>query len=207
MPDTKICTKCKIKKPISEYHDDNSKRRKYSSCKECHNKYMQGYSKRLGRRKNIVIPKEKFCSSCGITKLSSEFSPNKGNLDGLFCWCKNCASDKRYEKKSKQTRGYLKAKYGGIPCTDCRVSFPWECMDFDHNEGIDKSFNVCMYKGTTQVTTEIIKKLEAEIVGCEIVCSNCHRIRTTSRLNKAREERQTVRDAYSIRKQDAKPQG
>jgi hypothetical protein len=161
---------------------------------------MRAYSKKLRGRKNIDIPKEKLCSQCGITKRASEYSPNRGALDGLFCWCKRCASDGRYAKRSQQTRGYLEAKYGSLPCLDCGVNFPWECMDFDHKEGVNKSFDVCNYKATTQITPKIIEELEAEIAGCEVVCSNCHRIRTTTRLNKARVERQKVRAAYSTRK-------
>lgn len=58
---------------------------------------------------------------------------------------------------------------------DCRGTFPPECMDFDHRPGEVKLFNVGVYKRISS------QKLEVEIAKCDIVCSNCHRIRTTAR--------------------------
>lgn len=62
------------------------------------------------------------------------------------------------------------------PCTDCGRSFPTVCMDFDHI-GDDKILNVraAIDNGWS------FKRILAEIAKCELVCSNCHRIRTASR--------------------------
>lgn len=62
------------------------------------------------------------------------------------------------------------------PCADCGQNFPPECMDFDHIQG-EKKFNIsaALLKG--------ISDLEQEIAKCEIVCANCHRIRTKARAN------------------------
>ena len=57
------------------------------------------------------------------------------------------------------------------PCMDCGRSYPSYVMDFDHRE--DKSFGISMSwktKGRQQVIAEIAK--------CDVVCSNCHRIRS-----------------------------
>ena len=64
------------------------------------------------------------------------------------------------------------------PCADCGLTFPAVCMDFDHVRG-DKVDNVS-YLVSGHRRWEII---ETEIAKCEIVCSNCHRVRT---LNKKR---------------------
>lgn len=59
------------------------------------------------------------------------------------------------------------------PCADCGQRYPFPCMEFDHVRG-KKLFNVasvCMS----------IDKLAAEIAKCDVVCANCHRIRTYSR--------------------------
>lgn len=60
---------------------------------------------------------------------------------------------------------------------DCGGTFPPECMDFDHVRG-EKSFNV----GENFYISE--SKLLAEVAKCDLVCANCHRIRTvkTKRL-------------------------
>ena len=64
-----------------------------------------------------------------------------------------------------------------VPCKDCNVKFPPECMDFDHVED-NKLYNVSGLRGFGS-----FKKLKEEIAKCEIVCANCHRIRTKKRLD------------------------
>lgn len=62
------------------------------------------------------------------------------------------------------------------PCTDCGVKYPPFVMDFDHLPQFDKSFNVA------QVThVHSLPMILEEIKKCEVVCSNCHRIRTYHR--------------------------
>lgn len=62
------------------------------------------------------------------------------------------------------------------PCADCKNRFPAECMDFDHVRG-EKEFSICRgwWKG---IGWERLKK---EVAKCEVVCANCHRIRTKKR--------------------------
>lgn len=61
------------------------------------------------------------------------------------------------------------------PCADCGNHYPPECMDFDHVRG-KKLFNI-----GTSYTRYSMEKLLAEIEKCDIVCANCHRIRTKNR--------------------------
>jgi hypothetical protein len=63
-----------------------------------------------------------------------------------------------------------------VPCSDCGGTFPPECMDFDHLEGEEKSFCI------GEITKSNKGTLLAEIAKCDIVCANCHRIRTSRRL-------------------------
>lgn len=57
------------------------------------------------------------------------------------------------------------------PCTDCRQSFHYAAMDFDHVKG-EKLFEL------SQSHSRPLQEIIAEIDKCELVCSNCHRIRT-----------------------------
>ena len=64
-----------------------------------------------------------------------------------------------------------------LSCVDCNYSgkdHP-EVLDFDHVRG-DKKSSICFMKATAS-----FKKVLEEIAKCEVVCSNCHRIRTTER--------------------------
>jgi len=76
-------------------------------------------------------------------------------------------------KKQKETLAqYLKDLKEKNPCMDCKISYPYYMMDFDHVRGT-KQANVAEL-----INTLSKKRLDEEIAKCEIVCSNCHRART-----------------------------
>ena len=62
------------------------------------------------------------------------------------------------------------------PCHDCGHFFPAYVMQFDHVIG-NKLFNIAdmVYRGRS------LESLKVEISKCELVCSNCHAIRTHHR--------------------------
>ena len=60
------------------------------------------------------------------------------------------------------------------PCVDCNHSFPICCMDFDHRPGEKKSYCV----GTMFAHHYSRSLIERELNKCDLVCANCHRIRT-----------------------------
>lgn len=89
-------------------------------------------------------------------------------------WLANhIANNKAYRQSRKDWLDELRS----IPCKDCKKKFPVCCMDFDHvpNRGI-KKFNIMRYPTYSK------EKLLKEIKKCDVVCSNCHRIRTEKRL-------------------------
>ncbi len=62
-------------------------------------------------------------------------------------------------------------------CSDCGFlgkDYP-EVLDFDHLR--DKKFNISEFKHHTSG----FSKVKEEIEKCELVCANCHRIRTVKR--------------------------
>jgi hypothetical protein len=64
------------------------------------------------------------------------------------------------------------------PCTDCGGRFPPEAMDWDHlPERAPKIGSVSLLVSQGRPTDVIL----AEIAKCELVCSNCHRVRTYRR--------------------------
>ncbi len=80
----------------------------------------------------------------------------------------NAARQRRANRKRKALLNELRAK----PCADCGGEFPPECMDFDHRPGEEKLFSVGVFRRIG------LKKLLAEIAKCDVVCANCHRLRT-----------------------------
>jgi hypothetical protein len=64
----------------------------------------------------------------------------------------------------------------GKPCTDCGTEYPPPVMEFDHPND-DKECNV----STMVARNYSRRRIEVEIAKCELVCANCHRIRTFTR--------------------------
>ena len=62
-------------------------------------------------------------------------------------------------------------------CMDCGYNEHPAALDFDHRPGEIKLFPI-MRDGTSR-NWDLIK---AEIAKCDVVCANCHRIRTAERL-------------------------
>lgn len=73
----------------------------------------------------------------------------------------------------KNRRGYAKklaAYKTDNPCMDCGNTFPPCAMDFDHREPSQKVKGIGLISSWPAMLKEIEK--------CDLVCSNCHRIRT-----------------------------
>lgn len=62
-----------------------------------------------------------------------------------------------------------------VPCKDCGHRFPPECMDFDHLNPAEKR------RGVGNMMNNALPLMMAEAAKCEVVCANCHRIRTVAR--------------------------
>jgi hypothetical protein len=60
---------------------------------------------------------------------------------------------------------------------DCGNTFPPYVMDFDHRDPSTKTFGVS--QGMDRSREDVMR----EIALCDLVCANCHRIRTFRRRN------------------------
>ena len=116
------------------------------------------------------------CVECKVTKLEKEFPYNiwGDSSSGRLTTCRRCGGKDKVRSRLI-TEPRLK------PCTDCQQQFPLVCMEFDHLPGTTKKFNICWeFKKFT------IQQLKEEIAKCEVVCANCHKIRTAERRNRCR---------------------
>lgn len=66
-----------------------------------------------------------------------------------------------------------------VPCLDCGRSFAPHVMDFDHRDPSAKSFSLA----SENVFLKNRRLLEAEAAKCDVVCANCHRIRTAAQYS------------------------
>lgn len=83
------------------------------------------------------------------------------------------AEIRRVTSRQRATLGWLRVLRSG-PCLDCGRSLPPFVMDFDHRDPTTKCFDVAAGKSLLKSRAE----LEREIAKCDIVCANCHRVRT-----------------------------
>ena len=110
---------------------------------------------------------------------------------------------RKYAKENKEKVEASKIKYRqsgrdyarslkDVPCSDCGGRFPVVCMDFDHREGEEKhprlTYKENGYRkvpiSMTALATQNIEAFKLEVKKCDIVCANCHRIRTSERTRK-----------------------
>jgi len=131
----------------------------------------------------------KTCSKCKKEKELIEFSRKYDSYQSECKACRSAYTRQHYLKnktsyvaraaaRNVSDRAKMQAFLDSIkntPCLDCKHSFPAECMDFDHVRG-SKVGNVSKLASWNN-----LEKVKQEIAKCEVVCANCHRIRTANR--------------------------
>lgn len=87
------------------------------------------------------------------------------------------ANREKYLESFKELRAKRKATIRSLkerPCADCNEEYPYYVMQFDHIS--DKSFGI-----SAAMKNKSLQRLLDEIEKCEVVCANCHAIRTWQR--------------------------
>ena len=79
----------------------------------------------------------------------------------------------RVTRRQAATTAFLR-ELREVPCADCGNRLAGHQMDFDHRDPSTKSFNLCSGRATLKSHTQIL----AEASKCDVVCANCHRLRT-----------------------------
>lgn len=67
-------------------------------------------------------------------------------------------------------------KIKNTPCADCRQIYPYYVMQFDHREGETKVAVI-----SKMVANASLQMILDEVKKCDVVCGNCHSIRTWNR--------------------------
>lgn len=135
------------------------------------------------------------CSRCRHFKSLCEFSPSSRGRLGNFC--RACHADYQAERRAdprkrraaydatnryrERVKGDLQVRVDRIKvergCVDCGYDTHAVALDFDHLPGFDKAANV------SQLVNRCAswERIRIEISKCEVVCANCHRVRTKLR--------------------------
>lgn len=93
----------------------------------------------------------------------------------------------RVVRRQRATLEFLRA-LRRVPCEDCRGTFLPHQMDFDHRDPDTKSFGVTWSKAMLAPRQRLLD----EIAKCDVVCANCHAIRTYALNARRKAERRTA---------------
>jgi len=126
-----------------------------------------------------AVSESKECRSCNLTLPLTKFKRRgaTGRQSHTYhSMCNQCLYI-RYtrpsaDKKTEELRQYKLAK----GCVDCGYNAHAEALEFDHLPDSGKLFNI-----GEKIGSYSMKKLMEEVAKCEVVCANCHAIRTSSR--------------------------
>ena len=132
------------------------------------------------------------CSRCHEWKLASEFH---NSSDGEYTYCRDCrnAYDRAYYAaggkvpRAKRRRAaidvelqWMNSLKAGIACADCGGTVPLFVMHWDHLPEFEKIDDIGSMVGRR--SREVIL---SELDKCQLVCANCHVMRTVQRARKA----------------------
>lgn len=118
---------------------------------------------------------KKTCRNCGETKSLKRFQPSE--LLRKTPRCRECMR-KLQKERHNRAREFVRTLKENTPCTDCGEKYPYYVLDFDHIGKKIKEVNSMVKKKYS------ITRIRQEIEKCEIVCANCHRVRTHTRRHK-----------------------
>ena len=129
------------------------------------------------------------CRYCNEEKPKEEFTfynKAKGERNNQ---CKPCvrvisrqyreANREKYNAKQRESYVVRRDKVNALKlergCADCGYNAHPAALEFDHLPEYEKEFTI---GPSIRLSWE---KLEAEIAKCEVVCANCHAVRTAER--------------------------
>ena len=163
---SKVCTDCKI-----EFIPRGGRQWRCSPCGK-EKRETRGLVENLSESTRLRNNENK-----KVIRLTNTEEVREYNRKWYAANSKRIMPDKTAAKKKTQAKiRSLINSAKDVPCTDCGIKYDSEVMDLDHVRG-KKLFDVSLGYGRVMAMNKILE----EIKKCEVVCSNCHRIRTRDR--------------------------
>ena len=93
--ESKICTKCKLLLPLTEFSWDRSTKDGLNRwCRQCSSTYQYARNLHRSLHPKAIRVIEKTCSRCNLTLSPENFYENPTAPDGLTQYCKKCGRDR-----------------------------------------------------------------------------------------------------------------
>jgi hypothetical protein len=189
---TKQCVTCLVVQPLSNYYKRGE--RLYTSCKTCEAQKRQAHysanNDRIKKRK-----KEVYQANEDVSERAKEYARNKRARRSDEEHARDNLYMKEYKRKNPEKIKQLNSKNRemhrnnfidiinpiikkkGGACKDCANS-DMRVLEFDHLDPEDKSFNVSFRHNRNA------SDIEKEAEKTELVCVNCHRLRTSKQYTR-----------------------
>ncbi len=103
-----------------------------------------------------------WCNTCLVLRGKERYAKDREHIN------------KRIRERSAATMAWVRAIKMDSGCVDCGYKDHPSALDFDHTCD-DKLFDIGSGASLSR------EKLQREIDKCDVVCANCHRIRTYNR--------------------------
>lgn len=117
------------------------------------------------------------CRRCRLTFTLDAYPPSKVRVRNWVC--RECVR-KENRAHYEINRAYIDAVKMAAGCADCGYNTSPVALEFDHLPGTAKVGKVSDLAGCRSLA-----RVKEEIAKCEVVCSNCHAIRTADRRQSA----------------------
>lgn len=168
----KTCTKCGQTKPYEDYTPNKATADgRMARCRVCRadDRAFRKGDRAASRRalRESAGPGQRPCYGCMRVVPENDYVVSNKR-------CRECVRAKDQARDEERRALVVEAK--SRPCMDCGQSYPYYVMDLDHRPGSGKVLNLAaMASGRSRYSLDDIR---AEIAKCDVVCANCHRVRT-----------------------------
>jgi len=150
----KVCKHCLVEKPIADIKFKSGRATCY--CRYCYNRYKKGGNGRKTKGLYTADP---------ITHKTSLTAEHRKEV-------KRLCNRRHDEAKRQLCYKFMKEFLDGKCCMDCGYSNVI-ALDMDHRDPNEKKHGI-----STLTSGGRLRQLKEEIEKCDVVCANCHRIRT-----------------------------
>ena len=107
VPDTKVCPRCEMEKPLTAYN------KKRAECKSCQSVYNQIWRDEGSVASTDDLPETKVCSHCKVLKPVTEYNKKRSE-------CKKCQSVYHHRWRGERPNDTSETKV----CAQCQVEKP-----------------------------------------------------------------------------------
>jgi len=146
----KTCKHCQEEKPMADIKFKGGRATCY--CRYCYNRYKKG--RRLADGTFVGAPRK--------APITEEQRRERKRL----------SNRRRDVAVRKLCNEFMKNYLAGRACMDCGYS-NMIALDMDHRQPTEKQYSI-----SGLLTGGRLARLKEEIEKCDVVCANCHRIRT-----------------------------